>query len=224
MVTLKAALTNIYGSKLKRLLADIVLFADEASNAARKKMLGIFMILFDEKKKEFNMDFISLVEVSSTNFETVMCAIEKVLREKDIDIEKTRFCCLDGTNSMLDQHNRVQRRMRDHAPHVVYINCRCHRLALCFKHLMDDFPWLKTVDSLLLGLWKTFHFSSKNRYMLKEIQLAYGMKAFNVIKASVTRWLSHGAACKRCRKRYSVIVNALDAISENPKPDIDHSC
>ena len=34
------------------------------------------------------MDFISLVEVSSTNSETVMCDIEKVLREKDIGIEK----------------------------------------------------------------------------------------------------------------------------------------
>ena len=158
--------------------------------------------------------------MSSTNSETVMCAIEKVLREKDIGIEKTRFCCLDDTNSMSGQHNGVQRRIRNHAPRAVCINCRCHRLALCFKHLVDDFPSLKTVDSLLLGLWKTFHFSSKNRYMLKEIQLAYGMKAFNVIKASVTRWLSHGAACKRCRKRYSVIVDALDAISENPKPEL----
>ena len=67
---------------------------------------------------------------------------------------------------------------------------------------MDDFLWLKKlVDSLLLGLCKRFHFSSKNRYILKEIQLAYDMKALNVIKASVTRWLSHGAACERCRKR-----------------------
>ena len=42
------------------------------------------------------MGFISLVEVSSTNSETAMCAIEKVLSEKDIDIEKTQFCCLDA--------------------------------------------------------------------------------------------------------------------------------
>ena len=47
------------------------------------------------------------------------------------------------------------------------------------------------------------------------------MKALNVIKASVTRWLSHGAACKRCRERYSVIVDALnDIISKNPKPEL----
>ena len=129
-------------------------------------MLGIYISLFDETNKEFNMDFISLVEVSSTNSETVMCAIEKVLCEKDIGIEKTQFCCLDGTNSMSGQHNVVQRQIRNHAPHAVYINCRYHRLALCFKHLMNHFPRLKTMDSLLLGLSKTFHFSSKNHYIL----------------------------------------------------------
>ena len=94
-------------------------------------------------------------------------------------------------------------------------------LALCFKHLMDDFPQLKTLDSLLLGLWKTFHFSYKNRYILMRIQLANGMTALNVIKASVTRWLSHSAACKWCCKRYSVIVDVLDdIISKNPKPKL----
>ena len=47
------------------------------------------------------------------------------------------------------------------------------------------------------------------------------MKALTVVKAAVTRWLSHGAACKRCRERYSVIVEALDnIIVKNPKPEL----
>ena len=114
------------------------------------------------------MEVISLVEMSSTNSETVVCAIEKVLCEKDIGIEKRQFYCQDSTNSMLGEYNVVQRGMWNHAPHAVYINCRCHRLALCFKHLINDFPLLNTKDSLLLGLWKTFHFSSK-KHVLKEI-------------------------------------------------------
>ena len=201
--------------------ADLVLFADESSNAARSEMLGVFMSSYDEKTKQFHMDFISLVEVSSTNSEIVMTAVADTLKDRDIDIKKTRFSCLDGTNSMSGIHNGVQRRIRNHAPHAIYVNCRCHRLALCFKHLMDDYPWLQSVDALLLGLWKTFHFSSKNRYILREIQKAYGMKSLNVIKAAVTRWLSHGAACKRCRERYKLIVEALDdIITRAPKPEL----
>ena len=80
--------------------ADIVLFADESSNAARSEMLGVFISSFDEETKQFFMDFVSLVEVSSTNSEIVMTATAKALKDRDIDIKKTRFSCLDGTNLM----------------------------------------------------------------------------------------------------------------------------
>ena len=91
--------------------ADIVLFADEASNAARSEMLGVFLSYFDEGEKKFGMDFISLVEVSSTSLEIVMAAVEKVMHDKNIDITKTRFSSLDGTNSRLGEHNGLQRRI-----------------------------------------------------------------------------------------------------------------
>ena len=47
------------------------------------------------------------------------------------------------------------------------------------------------------------------------------MKALTVVKVAITQWLSHGAACKKCRERYSVIVEALDnIIVKNPKPEL----
>ena len=56
---------------------------------------------------------------------------------------------------------------------------------------------------------------------MKKIQLAYGMKTLNIIKTSVTRWQSQGAACKRCCERCTVIVDVLDdIISQNPKPEL----
>ena len=68
------------------------------------------------------------------------------------------------------------------------------------------------IDSLLLGLWKAFHFSTKNRYILNEIQIVYGVKTLNVIKATVICWLSHGAACKRTQERYPITIESLDDI------------
>ena len=118
-------------------------------------------------------------------------------------------------------HNGLQRRLSNHVPHAIYINCGCHRLALCFKHLFEEFRCLQSIDSLLLGLWKTFHFSSKNCFILHEIQKPYGMKYLNVIKAAVTRWLSHGAACKCCTERYGMILRSLeDIITRNPRPEL----
>ena len=111
---------------------------------------------------------------------------------------------------MSGEKNGVQRRYRNCAPCSIYVNCRCHRLALCFKHLMAQFPWLQTIDTLLLGLWKTFHYSSLNRHIFTTIQKAYGIKALQLVKAAVTRWLSHGAACRRCRESYVELVESLD--------------
>ena len=49
----------------------------------------------------------------------------------------------------------------------------------------------------------------------------YGVKTLNVIKATVTRWLSHGAACKRTRERYPIIIESLDdIITKDPKAEL----
>ena len=45
-------------------------------------MLGVFLSYFDKGEKKFGMDFISLVEVSSTSSEIIMAAVEKVMRDK----------------------------------------------------------------------------------------------------------------------------------------------
>ena len=86
--------------------------------------------------------------------------------------------------------------------------------------MFGQFPWLESIDTLLLGLWKTFYYSGKNQNILGSLQEAYGIKALNLVKAVVTRWLSHGAACKRCRERYHFINEALDDIistTNNPE-------
>ena len=44
--------------------------------------------------KKFKIDYVSLIEVSSTKSEIVMQATEKTLIERDIDSSKTRFLLL----------------------------------------------------------------------------------------------------------------------------------
>ena len=126
----------------------------------------------------------------------------KNLKEQEIDSQETRFCCLDGTNSISGEILGLQRRIRHISHHSMYVNCRCHRLALCFKNLIDQFSWLAKLDRLLLGLSKSFHYSALlNRSILTKIQKGYGMKAFHLVKVVVTMCLSHGATCERCLER-----------------------
>ena len=85
-------------------------------------------------------------------------------------------------------------------------------MALCFRHLVNKFPWLSEIDKLLLGLWKTFHYSSLNRHIFSELQQAYDLQPRHLVKAAITRWLLHRQACKRVREQYEQIVLALDEI------------
>ena len=152
----------------------------------------------------------SLVDVSLTKSD-LLDKITTVLKGWNIDIKDMQFC-FDCNNSMSGETLGLQRWLCSVTPYLVYSNCRCHQLTLCFKHLIKVFPWLSMIDTLLLGLWKTFHYSAKNRSILRELQTAYGMKALFTIKAVVTRWLSHGTACKKCIERYVVIIEALDNV------------
>ena len=54
----------------------------------------------------------------------------------------------------------LQRRLCHEAPHSKYVNCRNHRLALVFVHLMPQFKQLREVDATVLALWKAFKYSS----------------------------------------------------------------
>ena len=161
-------------------------------------MMGLFLSAYDEEEKEVTLEFVSIASFASTKSEILMDKVQEVLLNNNIDISNTRFSCLDGTNTMSGECTSLQRRTGNVVPFSIYINSRCHRLALCFKHLFNQFPWLESIDRLLLGLWKGFYYSGKNRHILKSIQEAYGLKVLNLVKTEVTRWLSHGAACKCC--------------------------
>ena len=194
---------------------DLAIFADEATSAATNEMSA-----YDEEKKDVVIEFVSIASVSSTKSEVLMDKVQEILLNNNIDISNTRFSCLDGTNAMSGENNGLRRRIHNLAPFSIYVNCRSRRLALHFKHLFDQFPWLESIDSLLLGLWKAFYYSGKNRYILRPLQEAHGIKALNLVKAVVTKWLSHGAASKRCRERYHIIIEAFDDIistTNNPE-------
>ena len=123
-------------------------------------MMGIFLSCYNEDNQEFVMEYLALSEVPSRKSAVLLDVLVKILKERERDPRKTRFCYLDWTNVMSGEISGLQRRISHISSHSMYVNCRWHRLALCFKHLIDQFSWLTKLDKLLLGLWKSFHYSA----------------------------------------------------------------
>ena len=121
---------------------------------------------------------------------------------------------MDGTNTMSGERSGLQRRFRHEVPHSKYVNCRNHKLALVFVHLLPNFKPLQNVDSVLLSSWKMMKYSTVKNAVFGEAQETFGKKRRKLLKAAATRWLSHDKASKRLVSRYSCLIDALDAILE----------
>lgn len=189
------------------------LLADESTDKAQREQLGLivrFKIPNEEGVKE---QFLGLINLAQTDAASIMKAIEGFMMAKGLDIKKCLFVSLDGANVMSGEISGLQRRIKHFSPHCIYINCRNHRLALVFAHLLKKYNFLKSVDSLLVSLWKLFHYSPQKYGILKTIQEdVYNIKTLKMLKVSTTRWLSHGKACARVADRFYEIIETLDAI------------
>ena len=72
-----------------------------------------------------------LVRSSPTKSAILLDELAKILKERE----------------MWGEISGLQRRICRISLHSIYVNCRCHRLALCFKHLIDQFSWLAKLAS-----------------------------------------------------------------------------
>ena len=99
----------------------------------------------------------------------------------------------------------------------VKINCRNHRLPLCFAHLIPKFEVLQEFDSLLLILFLMMKNIAVKTNILEEVQKAYGLLLLKLVKTVVTRWLSDAKACERILDRFNSLVSTLHEIYERMK-------
>ena len=134
---------------LTRIIAanDFSLLADETTDMADRAVLSIFIRYVDSDSYTVNEEYLGLVEVVGSKGAEELCKkICEVLRDKGVDINQLRFHGFDGTNTMSGERTGLQRHMRHLAPHSKYVNCRNHRLALVFVHLLPQFEPLTEVD------------------------------------------------------------------------------
>ena len=195
------------------------LLADESTDKANRSQLAIYCRWNDNGSVSDH--FMGLIEMDRTRAEDFMRAIETFFIAKGIDIKNVRFMGFDGCATMSGTHKGLQRRMTNASPFAVYINCRNHRLALCLKHLTKSYPLLSEVDNTLLSLYNLFEFSPQKLAVFLAVQEAYGQRPLILVRASMTRWISHLHASVRFIERYESLLDALDNLyAEFKQPEV----
>ena len=153
-----------------------------------------------------------MFQLPSRDAETIFQTVDTFLGKESIDIKNTHFSGMDGCSTMTSDHKGIKRHFENSTPRFTYVHCKNHRLALCFAHLVPQYEVFEKFDSLLLNLFLLMKNSSVKQAIFKEVQSAYGLILLKLIKAAVTKRLSHGKAVQRVLDRYEALVAALDAI------------
>ena len=100
-----------------------------------------------------------------------------------------RFNSVDGNNTINGETPRLQLKFTDAVPQSKYMNCRNHKLATAFLHMLKnkEFKLLADVDALLLSLWKMIKYLSVKTAAFKEAQNAENQKNLKILKAAPAR-------------------------------------
>ena len=192
------------------------LLLDESTDMSNRSELALIVRLVDENGLVQN-HFLTLIQLKRCDALTIFTAVHEYFEKKGIDITRLCFSGMDGCSTMLGEYKGVRVHFQKNCSHHSSIHCRNHRLALCFSHLVPWYKPFEKFDGLLLNLYLLLKHSSVKTTIFDEIQQSYNLQSLKLIKAGVTRWLSHGKASQRVLDRYEPLVEALAAMYERKK-------
>ena len=80
-------------------------------------------------------------------------------------------------------------------------------------------PGIKHVNTTLMTLCKSFHYSPKHAESLKGIQEILHLPELKIVKPSHKRWLAYELCVRAVKASYSSIVLALENDETSHEPD-----
>ena len=157
---------------------------------------------------------------SHLNAQNVLKAITKYLSDLGIELANDRFFCMDTTNMSSSKNSGMKRLLQHTISLAVWIGCGNHKVALCFKHLLQVYPDVLTADATLLVLWKFLHYRPLATNFVNNTAEMYDKKQVTQICPSVTRWAIHDRASKNLYDSFKQIVPALaTCVNKRKEPD-----
>ena len=130
--------------------------------------------------------FLDLIKLPRCDASTIFKSVEDFCKTNEIPLCNARFSGMDGCSTMSGVHEGVQAHFKRNCGHNIYCHCRNHRLALCFTHLIPQYPLFKFYDSLLLNRFLLFNHRSEKTVIFQTSKGPNDLKSLKLIKAAVT--------------------------------------
>ena len=132
-----------------------------------------------------NTSLSKILPLKKANAESSYSALVQFCREKSIQLGRLIEMGFDGAAIFSGDKTGVQRRLKEHSPHALFVHCRCHVLQLASVQAANATPGIKHVYTTLMTLWKFLHYSTKRAESL-EIQKVLDLPELKIVKLSDT--------------------------------------
>ena len=148
-------------TSLRSSSCPFMFFIDETSDVTMTEQIAIYATFNNQgtikKHCEGTIPISKLVgtELSAPN---IMKALIKFFDEINIPISQACFSCMVNMNVNSGSCGGLKRYILHEIPMALWVGCGNHKLALCFKHLLKEFPCVAEFDIALLSLCKYFHY------------------------------------------------------------------
>ena len=98
---------------------------------------------------------------------------------------------VDGAAVNMGVRSGAAKQLQDKVPHLVPVHCCAHRIELAIKDVSTDIDFFKSLEGILVELYKLYHKSPLCWSELQQVGEMLQVKVVKPVKLTGTRWVAH---------------------------------
>ena len=189
------SLVNILGDMVTNVICSGVreaeifsLLADETKDCSKREQISIVLRYVDNAAVSHE-HFLTYVEAAGLTADKLTEYITNVLKQFRLDPQCMVSQGYDGASVMSGQCSGVQKRIREIAPHAIYIHCYAHTLNLVLVDSVKMVPYATEFFALLEHLYVFISTTKAHAiFMQKQSAMHSDKQPLQLQKLSDTRW------------------------------------
>ena len=190
--------------------------ADETKDISKKEQLTFVLRCIDSKEATIHEYFLAFVEATNLDAQSLTQYIVDTISKHQLDLTCIVSQGYDGASVMSGNCSGVQTRLKEFAPHAVYIHCYAHILNLVLvdsvKAVSDATQFFALVESLYVFLSTTrVHVV----FLQKQKELHAHKQTQELQRLSDTRWACRYSAINTICYTFDAILATPEDVSED---------
>lgn len=192
------------------------ILVDESKDCSKKEQLTLVLRCIDPEEAATHEYFLTFVEATSLDAEGLTKYIVDTLNKHQLDLTCIVSQGYDGASVMSGHCTGVQTRLKEFAPHAVYIHCHAHILNLVLVDSVKAIPEATQFFALLESLYVFMSTTKAHAVFLQKQRDLHPEKQTRELKRlSDTRWACRHAAVNSICYTFDAILETLGEIAED---------